>query len=111
MAGDATRRTHLANERTYLAWWRTGLGCLAAGVGVGRVLPEITDGDTTLALVAGILFALLGVILIAYGYVRYRRVDVAIRAGVYARPDDRFIIAVTAVGIVLALLVLAILVV
>ncbi|HEX6762590.1 MAG TPA: DUF202 domain-containing protein [Gaiellaceae bacterium] len=22
---DATRRTRLANERTYLAWWRTGL--------------------------------------------------------------------------------------
>jgi putative membrane protein len=24
-ARDATRRTQLANERTYLAWWRTGL--------------------------------------------------------------------------------------
>lgn len=24
-AGDATRRTRLANERTYLAWWRTDL--------------------------------------------------------------------------------------
>ena len=36
---DVTRRTHLANERTYLAWWRTGLGCLAAGIGAGRVVP------------------------------------------------------------------------
>jgi uncharacterized membrane protein YidH (DUF202 family) len=26
---DATRRTRLANERTYLAWWRTGLTALA----------------------------------------------------------------------------------
>ena len=27
-AVDATRRTRLANERTYLAWWRTGLASL-----------------------------------------------------------------------------------
>jgi uncharacterized membrane protein YidH (DUF202 family) len=27
---DATRRTRLANERTYLAWWRTGLASAPA---------------------------------------------------------------------------------
>jgi uncharacterized membrane protein YidH (DUF202 family) len=26
---DAIRRTRLANERTYLAWWRSGLTALA----------------------------------------------------------------------------------
>ncbi len=25
---DATRRTRLANERTELAWWRTGLAAI-----------------------------------------------------------------------------------
>lgn len=34
-ARDATRRTRLANERTYLAWWRTGLMSFAA---VGALL-------------------------------------------------------------------------
>src|SRR5437870_13076633 len=29
---DATRRTRLANERTYLAWWRTGLTSLAVSL-------------------------------------------------------------------------------
>jgi uncharacterized membrane protein YidH (DUF202 family) len=29
-AVDASRRTRLANERTELAWWRTGLTALAA---------------------------------------------------------------------------------
>ena len=37
---DATRRTRLANERTYLAWWRTGLTALAVGVGIGKLLPR-----------------------------------------------------------------------
>ena len=37
---DATRRTRLANERTYLAWWRTGLTALAVGIGIGKLVPE-----------------------------------------------------------------------
>ena len=35
-AVDATRRTHLASERTYLAWWRTGLTSLTVGIGAGQ---------------------------------------------------------------------------
>ena len=34
---DATRRTRLANERTYLAWWRTGLTAFAVSFGAGRI--------------------------------------------------------------------------
>jgi putative membrane protein len=41
--GDATRRTRLANERTYLAWWRTGLTALAVGIGIGRIVPGVSD--------------------------------------------------------------------
>ena len=29
---DASRRTYLAGERTYLAWWRSGLESLFIGV-------------------------------------------------------------------------------
>ncbi|KAI4844989.1 hypothetical protein E4T44_05881 [Aureobasidium sp. EXF-8845] len=32
----STARDHLASERTYLAWMRTGLGFLALGIGVER---------------------------------------------------------------------------
>jgi uncharacterized membrane protein YidH (DUF202 family) len=45
-AVDATRRTHLASERTELAWWRTGLAALAVAVGVGRVVPGLDRGAT-----------------------------------------------------------------
>ena len=43
-ARDATRRTRLANERTYLAWWRTGLTTLAVSVGTGKLVPAVTGG-------------------------------------------------------------------
>ena len=39
---DATRRTRLANERTYLAWWRTGLAALGLSVAIGALLPALT---------------------------------------------------------------------
>src|SRR5437763_15784734 len=40
-AGDATRRTWLANERTWLAWVRTGLTCTAVALGVGKAVPDL----------------------------------------------------------------------
>jgi len=43
-AGDALRRTRLANERTYLAWWRTGLTAFAVGLGAGKLVPELSSG-------------------------------------------------------------------
>ena len=39
---DATRRTRLASERTYLAWWRTALAAFAVSLGVGKIVPELT---------------------------------------------------------------------
>ena len=39
---DAARRTRLANERTYLAWWRTGLAAFAVCIGIGRIVPGVS---------------------------------------------------------------------
>ena len=63
---DATRRTRLANERTYLAWWRTGLTSIALGVGVGRIVPQHHWAEETL----GAAFGLLGITMLVLGYVR-----------------------------------------
>ncbi|MEZ0292047.1 MAG: DUF202 domain-containing protein, partial [Solirubrobacteraceae bacterium] len=43
-AVDATRRTRLANERTFLSWWRTALGTQGVAVAIGKVIPEVSDG-------------------------------------------------------------------
>ena len=106
--GDATRRTHLANERTYLAWWRTGLTCMAGSLGLGRVVPAVTTGSEALAIVAGVIFGVLGIACFIYGWIRYHQVDAAVRRGEYLRPDDRFVTTLAAVGILLAVLVVAI---
>jgi putative membrane protein len=94
--GDATRRTRLANERTFLAWWRTGLTSFAVSLGAGRIVPAVAGGPQPLYSVVGVLFAALGVFLIAYGRQRGREVDEAISEGRYQRADER-VMTITAV--------------
>jgi putative membrane protein len=110
-ARDATRRTHLANERTYLAWWRTGLTALASGIAVGRVVPSLTHQTRWPYAILGAGFALEGVVAIAYGYMRQRAVRDAVREGRFEHPHDSVLIALTVTGVALgALLVVLVLV-
>jgi putative membrane protein len=90
-AVDATRRTRLANERTYLAWWRTGLTSLAVGLGVGKLVPSVSSGVRWPYTVVGIGFAAIGVVFIAYAYVRHKRVEEAISRGEFVSPDEHLI--------------------
>lgn len=105
-AVDATRRTRLANERTYLAWWRTGLTSLAVGLAVGKLVPDVSSGARWPDTVVGVGFALIGVVFIAYAFVRHKRVEEAIRRGAYAPPDEHLVVALGVVGVVLGLFVL-----
>ena len=110
-AGDATRRTRLANERTYLAWWRTGLTAFAVSLGAGKLVPALTDETRWPYVVVGVGFALLGVAFIAYGFGRQRLVERAVARGEYVRPDERLLAWMTGIGIVLGLGLLVIVVV
>ena len=66
---DAFRRTHLANERTYLAWLRSGLTAVAVGLGVAKFLPDLADAGTTWPYVAlGAGFCLLGILMMVVGH-------------------------------------------
>ena len=109
-ATDATRRTWLALERTQLAWWRTGLTALAVGVGIGRVVPELSDAaaDWPYAVV-GVAYALYGVLLIVYGTVREDRLAHELEAGRMRIGSglDRALAAIgAALGIATAVLIL-----
>jgi putative membrane protein len=110
-AGDATRRTRLANERTYRAWWRTGLTAFAVSLGAGKLVPALTDETRWPYVVVGVGFALLGVAFVAYGHRRQRLVERAVARGQYVRPDERLLTALTAIGILLGLALLVIVVV
>ncbi|HKA69288.1 MAG TPA: DUF202 domain-containing protein [Actinomycetes bacterium] len=72
-------RFTLANERTFLAWIRTSLALLAAGVAVAQLLPDL--GPRPYRLLLGL--ALIGLSLLAAGtsYFHWVRADAAIRRG------------------------------
>jgi inner membrane protein YidH len=100
---DASRRTYLANERTELAWWRTGLTALAVSLGVGRVIPELGGGPNWPYAVIGAGYAVLGTGFIAYGAWRERAVRRAFERGHFAYPDARVFGALTALAVLLGM--------
>lgn len=70
-------RFTLANERTFLAWLRTSLALLAAGVAVAQLVPAFPVPGAR-AVIGGLLAAL-AVVASAAGVLRWRGVDRAIR--------------------------------
>ena len=110
-ARDATRRTRLANERTYLAWWRTGLTAFAVSLGAGRLVPELSAGAAWPFEVIGVAYALVGIGLMAYSYTRQRSVERALQRGEYAPLEPRAVLVFAAVGVVLGVATVALVVV
>jgi putative membrane protein len=100
-ATDATRRTRLANERTYLAWWRSGLTALAVSFGAGRIVPELTGGSHWPFEIIGVAFAVVGSAFIGYGYLRQKHIEEALARGDYAPLDPQVALIFAAAGLVL----------
>ncbi|HUK97656.1 MAG TPA: DUF202 domain-containing protein [Gaiellaceae bacterium] len=104
---DATRRTRLANERTYLAWWRTGIASLAVGIGIGRLLAETAGGAQWPYRLVGVGFGVLGLVILAVGLRRTREVEAALDRGAYAPVSAALLTWLVAAGLVLGLGVIA----
>ncbi|MEV4419865.1 DUF202 domain-containing protein [Patulibacter sp. NPDC049589] len=103
-ARDYSRRTLLANERTYLAWWRTGLTSLAASLAAARVVPELADAKHRWPYtLLGVLFALAGVLAIAYGHRRRIAVEDALRRGAFPLLDRTVTLVLSALGVAIGL--------
>lgn len=97
---DPDVRFLLANERTLLAWIRTALTCLAGGI----VLLHI-GGSPGVQASFGVTAMVLGAIMAAVGYVRYRAADRAIRAARLPAPGYGPVVQV--VGVVVFALAVA----
>jgi uncharacterized membrane protein YidH (DUF202 family) len=108
---DATRRTRLANERTFLAWWRTALATQGLALAAGKVVPEIIDGPQWPYVALGLLLSLLGTALALCGWWRHVTVDHALHGGEEAAPPGWLIAILGAVlagaGALIAVLILA----
>jgi len=100
MASGEVHRTQLAHERTYLAWWRTGLAGIAAGFGVGRVLPEVIGGTNWPYVALGTVLTAAGLAAMVYGIWHYRELQAALLEDREPRTGEGFVLALAAVGIV-----------
>lgn len=102
---DFSRRTLLANERTYLAWWRTGLTTLTVSIASARVVPELSDAQVRWPYtVLGVVFAVLGIACMVYAERRRRAVIDALRRGTYADADSRVTLLLSGAGAVLGVI-------
>lgn len=78
---DSRARTHLANERTFLAWFRTGVTLIALGVAAGQLLIGESGFGLSRVLALGVVAA--GIALLLIGRARYVASRVMIDAGTF----------------------------
>lgn len=85
---------HLANERTYLAWVRTGIGIMAFGFVVvkfslfvkqiGLLLQtKVATPSHGYSAMIGIILVALGTLSILFSFLQYRRTENQLRTGSY----------------------------
>jgi putative membrane protein len=104
---DQARRTSMAAERTWLAWWRTALAASVGALGVGRLAPELLGVTAWPYVTLGVLYAALSVGLLVVGAQRQRHLERALLTGDHVPLRFRTVGAFTAGGVALALLTVA----
>src|SRR4051812_23784207 len=101
---DQARRTSMAAERTWLAWWRSALGASAGALGVGRLAPELLDVAPWPYVLLGCGYASLAVGLLIVGAQRQRELEHALRTGGHVPLQFRTVGLFTVGGVALAIL-------
>jgi putative membrane protein len=101
---DQARRTSMAAERTWLAWWRTALAATAGALAVGRLAPEVLHVAPWPYIVLGCGYASLAVGLLLTGAQRQRELEHALRTGGHVPLRFRTVSLFTVGGIALAVL-------
>lgn len=95
---DSRARTHLANERTFLAWLRTGLSLVALGLASAQFLSRDLVPGVPVTTLFALFLVVSGTALVVLGGVHYAHARDAIEAGSFL-PSTR----VAVVGMALAL--------
>jgi len=107
---DQARRTSMAAERTWLAWWRTALGASAGALAVGRLAPELLDVAPWPYVLLGCGYASLSVGLLLVGAQRQRDLERAHRTGGHVPLPFRTVGLFTLGGVALAVITVALVV-
>ena len=101
---DQARRTSMAAERTWLAWWRAALAATVGALGVGRLAPELLGVAAWPYVLLGCGYAAVAIGLLITGAQRQRELEHALRTGGHVPLRFRTVGLFTAGGIALALL-------
>lgn len=81
---DSRARTHLANERTFLAWLRTGLSLVALGLAAAQFLGGNVPGEEQMVTVLAALLIVSGALMTVAAGRRFLVARNAIETGTYS---------------------------
>jgi putative membrane protein len=96
---DSRARTHLANERTFLAWLRTGLSLVAVGLAAAGFLPvDLVPGFPYVRSFSGLL-VLCGTMMVLYGARRYVKSWQQIETGSYDPAGTAIVTVAVIIGL------------
>ena len=90
--GGTEAREHLANERTLLAWVRTGVSLISFGLVVERIGAQIGSAGSSGAF--GIALAVLGCLTLVMGTVQFLRSRRGIATGNFVPAAAAYIVVV-----------------
>jgi uncharacterized membrane protein YidH (DUF202 family) len=101
---DQARRTSMAAERTWLAWWRSALAASAGALAVGRLAPDLLGVAPWPYVLLGCGYASLAIGLLLVGAQRQRELEHALATGGHLPLRFRTVAVFTVGGIALAIL-------
>jgi putative membrane protein len=90
--GGTEAREHLANERTLLAWVRTGVGLISFGLVVERIGAQI--GPSGVSAAFGVALAVLGCLALVMGTRQFLRSRREISAGTFVSAATAYMVVV-----------------
>jgi putative membrane protein len=105
---------HLANERTYLAWLRTGIATIGLGFVVAKFglairaltgIAALPETQFHLSSIIGIALSITGGLMILFAFTRFTRNQYRIRSGIY-EPSTGAELAITSTLFIIALLLI-----
>lgn len=115
-ADDTRVGDHLANERTYLAWTRTGISAMGFGIVIARlryIFPPNSLQPPSSGIVhaanLGLLFTVIGLLTVVFAAWRFREVRSALRKRNYVSSLS-VVMGFSAVIVVLGILIIGYLV-
>ncbi len=106
---DTRARTHLANERTFLAWLRTGLSLVALGLVTAQFLERDLLPGVPVTTIFSLFLVASGMILTVLGGIHFVHARDEIDAGSFL-PSTRATIVGMTVAIIAGVLALALVV-